>query len=154
MNRASGQQKISPRILAVSVSKEKGVKKTNVPQGLLVPGFGLEGDAHAGPWHRQVSLLDINSIEKMRAKELEINPGDFAENITTEGLDLTSLPIGTRLKLGQKALVEVTQIGKTCHAGCAIFKLVGDCVMPKEGIFVQVLEGGWIKPGDAIEVLA
>ena len=113
----------------------------------------IEGDAHAGNWHRQVSLLALESIEKMRALGLSVAPGSFAENITTRGLELFTLPIGTRLRLGN-ALVEVTQIGKVCHSRCAIYQQVGDCVMPREGIFVKVLEGGPVAIGDGVEVLA
>ena len=113
---------------------------------------GLEGDAHAGFAHRQVSLLAVESIAKMKARGLEVAPGDFAENITTSGIDLVSLPIGTRLRLG-KALLEVSQIGKVCHSGCSIFEQVGDCIMPREGIFARVLSGGRVSAGDSIEVL-
>jgi len=142
------------RIVAVSSSLKKGVKKTNIPQGTLVENYGLENDAHAGDWHRQVSLLAMESIIKIRRKGLDVNPGDFAENITTEGIKLWELPLGTRLKLGEDALVEVTQIGKECHDRCAIYKQVGDCVMPREGVFVRVLRGGTIKNGDNIMVLS
>ncbi|MEJ2656053.1 MAG: MOSC domain-containing protein, partial [Desulfobacterales bacterium] len=122
-------------------------------QGMLIENYGLENDAHAGNWHRQVSLLAIESISKIRGKGLDVNPGDFAENITTEGIKLWELPVGTRLKLGEDALVEVTQIGKECHDRCAIYKQVGDCVMPREGIFVKVLEGGTISPANGIRIL-
>jgi MOSC domain-containing protein YiiM len=138
-------------VVAVSLSDRKGVKKQNVNQGLLVLNSGLEGDAHAGDWHRQISLLAIESIAKIQAKGLDVTPGDFAENITTKGLVLEKLPIGTRLRLGAEALVEVTQIGKECHSRCAIFQQVGDCVMPREGIFARILKGGIIRPGDEIE---
>jgi MOSC domain-containing protein YiiM len=141
------------RIVAVSISLKKGVKKTNVCQGSLIENRGLENDAHAGDWHRQVSLLAIESIAKIREKGLDVYPGDFAENITTEGIKLWELPVGTRLKLGEDALVEVTQIGKECHDRCAIYKQVGDCVMPREGIFVKALKGGTIGPEDGINVI-
>jgi len=141
------------RIVAVSVSLKKGVKKTNILLGSLIENHGLENDAHAGDWHRQVSFLAIESISKIREKGLDVNPGDFAENITTEGIKLWELPVGTRLKLGENALVEITQIGKECHDRCAIYKQVGDCVMPREGIFVKVLEGGIIVPADGIRIL-
>ncbi len=141
------------RVVAVSVSIKKGVKKTNIRQGSLIENYGLENDAHAGDWHRQVSLLAMESISKIREKGLDVHPGDFAENITTEGIRLWELPVGTRLKLGEDALVEVTQIGKECHDRCAIFKQVGDCVMPREGIFVKVLKGGPISPEDRIRIL-
>lgn len=138
------------RVVAVSISEKKGVKKKNVNVGRLVEQSGLEGDAHAGDWHRQISLLAQESIEKIRAKGLDVMPGDFAENITTTGLILEKLPIGTRLLIGDQALVEITQIGKVCHNRCAIFHQVGDCVMPREGIFARILNGGAIRPGDAI----
>lgn len=141
------------RIVAVSISPKKGVKKTNILLGSLIENYGLENDAHAGDWHRQVSLLAIESISKIRKKGLDVNPGDFAENITTKGIKLWELPVGTHLKLGENALVEVTQIGKECHDRCAIFKQVGDCVMPREGIFVKVLKGGSIGPADGIQIL-
>lgn len=139
------------RVVAVCTSSKKGVRKKNVGEGELVVESGLAGDAHAGPWHRQVSLLALESIEKMRALGLQVGPGDFAENITTEGLDLPSLPIGTRLRVGPSEL-EVTQIGKECHTRCAIYYQAGDCVMPREGIFVRVLKGGQIEVGDEIVV--
>ncbi len=141
------------KIVAVCTSAKKGERKKNVGEGILVANHGLEGDAHAGDWHRQVSLLALESIEKMRQAGLDVGPGDFAENITTEGIDLLSLPVGTQLKIGPKALGEVTQIGKECHSRCAIYYLAGDCVMPKEGIFIRVLEGGPVKVGDEITVL-
>jgi len=140
------------RIVAVSVSLKKGVKKTNILLGNLIENHGLEKDAHAGDWHRQVSLLAIESIVKIQKKGLDVRPGDFAENITTEGITLYELPVGTRMKLGKEALVEVTQIGKECHDRCAIYKQVGDCVMPREGIFVKVLKGGAIGAADGIQI--
>lgn len=141
------------KITAVCTSLNKGERKKNVGRARLLPGLGLEGDAHAGFQHRQVSLLALESIEKMRAIGLDVHPGDFAENLTTEGLDLASLPIGTRLKAGE-CLLEVSQIGKECHTRCAIYYQAGDCVMPKEGIFAIVLQGGLITAGDTIEVVA
>ncbi len=143
-------QGILGQVVAVSISDRKGVKKKNVDQGRLVEQSGLEGDAHAGGWHRQISLLAQESIDKIRAKGLDVTPGDFAENITTTGLVLEKLPVGTRLRIGARALVEITQIGKVCHNRCAIFHQVGDCVMPREGIFARILNGGSIRPGDAI----
>lgn len=139
-------------VVAVCLSDRTGIPKKPVAEGILKVEWGLEGDAHAGPWHRQVSLLAIESIQKMRAKGLNVHPGSFAENITTEGLELDTLPIGTRLRLGT-ALVEVTQIGKECHTKCAIYQAAGDCVMPREGIFVKVLEAGTVRAGDPIEIL-
>lgn len=141
-------------MVSVNVSERKGVRKRPVVRGVVREQFGVEGDAHASAsWHRQVSLLAIESIEKMREMGLDVNPGDFAENITTEGIDLISLPVGTRLLIGNSILAEVSQIGKECHSRCAIFYQAGDCVMPKEGIFVRVISGGPVQPGDRIEVL-
>ncbi len=139
-------------IVAINTSSAKGTRKKDVGHSLLIPNFGLKEDAHAGAWHRQVSLLALESIEKMVRLGLKVGPGDFAENITTRGLDLLSLPIGTRFRMGSRALLEVTQIGKVCHTRCAIFYQAGDCVMPKEGIFARVLEGGEIQVGDEILV--
>ena len=140
------------RVLAVCTSERKGTPKRDVGHSRLEVEWGLVGDAHAGPWHRQVSLLAWESIEKMRAKGLNVRAGSFAENITTEGLELYTLPIGTRLRIGT-ALAEVTQIGKICHDRCAIYYQAGDCVMPREGIFVRILEAGEVKVGDEVEVL-
>lgn len=140
------------KIVAVCTSPKKGMRKKNVGEALLVVEHGIEGDAHVGEWHRQVSLLALESIEKMRQMGLKVGPGDFAENLTTEGIDLVSLPIGTKLKIGETALGEVTQIGKECHTRCAIYYQAGDCVMPKEGIFIRVLQGGTVKVGDNIEI--
>ena len=140
------------KVIAVCTSKNKGERKTNVGRGKALIGLGIEGDAHAGFKHRQISLLALESIEKMRQKGLDVNPGDFAENITTEGLELPLLPVGTKLRIGD-VLTEVSQIGKECHNRCAIYYQAGDCVMPKEGIFVIVLTEGEIAVGDAIEVL-
>jgi MOSC domain-containing protein YiiM len=143
---------VKGKIIGVNISKSKGVAKKNVERGELRVDWGLEGDAHAGPWHRQVSLLAWESIEKMRAQGLNVREGSFAENITTEGLELHTLPVGTQMRLGS-ALVEVTQIGNLCHSKCAIFEKVGDCVMPREGIFVRVLEPGEAAVGDVVETL-
>ncbi len=140
------------KILAVCTSENTGERKKNIGKGIFVQGHGLEGDAHAGDWHRQVSLLAMESIKKMQDKGLDVGPGDFAENLTTEGIELVSLPIGTKLKIGEDALGEVTQIGKKCHKRCAIYYQAGDCVMPREGIFIRVLKGGPVKVGDSIEV--
>ena len=120
------------RVLAVCTSEDKGEKKRDIGQGLLIADHGLEGDAHAGSWHRQVSLLSLSSINKMRKMGLEIGFGDFAENLAVEGLDVGLLPVGTRLRVGAEAELEITQIGKECHMGCAIRRQVGDCVMPRE----------------------
>lgn len=147
------KDKTKGRIAAISISKKKGIPKSNVPCADLIAGFGIEGDAHAGNWHRQVSFLAMNSIEKMRKAGLpRLRPGAFAENITTEFIDIPSLPVGTQIKIGNEAELEITQIGKECHAKCAIFVKVGDCVMPREGIFARVIKSGRIFPGDNVEV--
>ena len=138
-------------VVAVSISSNKGERKTPVATVTLQAEHGIVGDAHAGSWHRQVSLLAFESIAKMRAFGLNVSSGAFAENITTAGVDLVALPIGTRLTIGS-AILEVTQIGKECHSRCAIFEQAGDCVMPKEGIFARVVVGGIIRPGDALIV--
>ena len=141
------------KVLSVNISEKKGTPKTKVDPGVLIENFGLQGDAHAGNWHRQVSLLAAESIEK--AKNGPTNGlchGVFAENITTEGIELYTLPVGTRLRVGECVLV-ISQIGKECHAGCAISKLVGQCVMPREGVFATVEKGGKVYAGDPIEVI-
>ena len=137
------------KVLAVCISEHKGTVKHQVDQVQLAADHGIISDAHAGKWHRQVSLLANESVDKMREKYPDIPVGAFAENILTEGIDLKNLPIGTKLRIGD-TLLEVTQIGKECHADCAIRKQVGDCEMPREGIFARVLEGGVIKAGDEI----
>ncbi len=137
--------------MAVSISDRKGVVKHNVPEARLVVEHGLEGDAHAGSG-RQVSLLAQESIDKMIAMGAAVSPGDFAENITVQGLEVMALPVGTILKVGAEAELEITQIGKACHKGCAIREQVGDCVMPREGVFARVLKGGVVKPEDLVEV--
>lgn len=143
----------SGTIAAVCASKRKGTPKRNILSGRLVEGFGLESDAHGGDWHRQISLLGMEQIRSMKAKGLELGPGAFAENITTEGLDLTSVRIGDRLALGEAAIVEITQIGKECHTKCAIFHTIGDCIMPEQGVFAKILKGGPIKTGDSIRLI-
>ncbi|MEW6657134.1 MAG: MOSC domain-containing protein [Thermodesulfobacteriota bacterium] len=153
MTQQSSKLSHQARIVAVSVSDRKGVVKHNVDQARLVVDHGLEGDAHAEGGHRQVSLLARESIDKMRAAGAQVNPGDFAENLTTLGLDVCGLPVGTRLKVGPEVELEITQVGKACHKGCAIRELVGDCIMPREGVFARVLQAGMVKPGDAIEVV-
>ena len=139
-------------VVAVCISERKGTQKHAVPEIQLKIDHGIVGDAHAGNWHRQVSLLAQESVEKMKAVFPDIPVGAFAENILTEGLTLFTLPVGTRLRVGE-VLLEVTQIGKECHAHCAIRQQVGDCVMPREGIFTIVLEEGTIRAGDTITVL-
>lgn len=145
---------INGKVLSVNIADRKGQKKTNIGCGLLIEGAGLQADAHAESEIRQVSLLAKESIEKIRAKGLDVRYGDFAENLTTEGIDLPALPVGTKLKIGADVLLEVTQIGKVCHDRCHIFYTVGDCVMPREGIFAGVITGGEVKVGDSIEVVA
>ncbi len=144
---------IKGRIKAISVSQKRGTQKTNVPEAELKTDFGIVGDAHAASWHRQISLLANESIEKMIAKGAKVSPGNFAENITTEGIDLLSLSIGSKLKAGGNVELEISQFGKKCHSRCAIFEQVGDCVMPREGVFAKVTKGGLVKVGDVIEVL-
>lgn len=140
------------RIISINISDKKSVRKKPVNEAEIMTDFGIKGDAHASQkWHRQISLLALESIKRMQDKGFDVKPGDFAENITTEGIDLLGLPIGTQMKIGN-AEVEVSQIGKECHTKCSIYYLAGDCVMPKEGIFVKVLKGGTIKTGDSIEV--
>jgi MOSC domain-containing protein YiiM len=141
------------KVMAINISKEKGVPKQPIDRGYFAINCGLQGDAHAGNWHRQVSLLGIESVNTMKRAGLsELDPGSFAENITTEGITLFELPVGTKLKIGE-TLLEVSQIGKECHGGCAIREKTGDCVMPREGIFAKVLTSGWIEPGNAIEII-
>ncbi len=139
-------------VVAVCISERKGEKKIPASSIELRKGYGIVGDAHAGPWHRQVSLLADESIDRMRRLGLTVGAGDFAENITTRGIDLPRLRIGTRLITGD-VLLEITQIGKECHARCAIYHQAGDCVMPKEGVFARVLKNGTIHPGDQILIL-
>ncbi|HCX65402.1 MAG TPA: MOSC domain-containing protein [Eubacteriaceae bacterium] len=141
------------KVTAINISEKKGVIKKPIEKGRFVVGFGIEGDAHGGDWHRQVSLLGQESIDKMTEMGAKgLAEGVFAENITTEGIDLYDLPIGTKLQMGEVVL-EVTQIGKSCHKGCEILKQVGDCIMPREGIFTTVQEGGTIKAGEPIKIL-
>jgi len=142
------------KIISINISPKKGMRKKAVDSAMLKDNFGIENDAHASDkWHRQVSLLAVESIKKMTDKGLDVGPGDFAENITTEGIELPILPIGTKMTIGDIEL-EVSQIGKLCHARCAIYEQAGDCVMPREGIFVKVLKGGTIKTGDKITVVS
>ena len=142
------------KIIAVNISEKKGTPKKSIQEGIMIENFGLEGDAHAGKWHRQISLLGIESIEKAKGMRTDgLCHGVFAENLTTEGIELYTLPIGTKLKIGSEAILEVTQIGKECHEGCAVSKLVGQCVMPKEGIFAKVIQGGAVRPEEEIRIL-
>jgi MOSC domain-containing protein YiiM len=141
------------KIVSIAISKKKGTRKVCIEEANVIKDHGLEGDAHAGPWHRQVSFLASESIEKAHQGGLEVTFGDFAENIATEGIDWLTVPLGTRLKLGDSVLVEITQIGKECHQKCAIYYQAGDCIMPREGIFARVLEGGRITNGDPIRLV-
>jgi len=145
-------KKMKGKILAVCRSEKKGTVKSEIEEGLLIENFGLKDDAHAGKWHRQISLLGVESIDKIQSKGFKIKYGDFAENLTIEGIVLHQLPLGTKLKVGEDVLLEVTQIGKECHHDCEIRKKIGDCVMPREGVFARVLKGGKVKVGDDIEV--
>jgi MOSC domain-containing protein YiiM len=139
------------KVVAVCSSETKGVRKENIQKGILRTGYGLEGDAHADAgWHRQVSLLSMESIAKARQMGLEVGPGDFAENITSEGIELFTLPVGTLLTVGDSVVLEISQIGKECHTGCAIMKQTGKCIMPKEGVFAKVIKGGPVNTGDTI----
>ena len=140
------------KVIAVCRSDKKGTRKQDVGEGVLRQDYGLVGDAHADCCtHRQVSLLSVDSINKMRKMGLDVHPGDFAENLTTEGIDLVSLPVGTRLSVGDNIVLEVTQIGKECHTKCAIYRQVGTCVMPEEGVFGKVIQGGEVKVGDMVQ---
>ncbi len=141
------------KIDSIAVSKKKGTRKVQVEEASLIQDHGLKGDAHAGPWHRQVSFLAAESIELARERGLDVTFGDFAENIATSGIDWPKVPVGTRLQVGDSALVEVTQIGKECHNKCAIYYMAGDCIMPREGIFARVLQGGEIHCGDSILIM-
>jgi MOSC domain-containing protein YiiM len=145
---------MAAEVIAVCKSEKKQTKKVDIGDACLKENYGIIGDAHGDfNTHRQVSLLAIESIDKMRDLGLNVNPGDFAENLTTAGIDLTILPIGTKLLVGEKVILEVTQIGKECHTRCAIYHQAGDCVMPKEGIFARVIKGGPVKSGDKIELI-
>lgn len=141
------------KIVSIATSKRKGTRKVLIEEAFLIQDHGLEGDAHVGPWHRQVSFLAAESINKARKEGLDVTFGDFAENIATLGIDWLKVPIGTRVEFGDSALLEITQIGKECHSRCAIYYLAGDCIMPREGIFARVLKGGKIRCGDTIRIV-
>jgi len=142
------------KITAVCISDTKGVRKTPCPSGVFLENYGMENDAHAECGiKRQVSLLSVDSIEKMKSMGLNVGPGDFAENLTVTGIELYTLLPGTRLAVGNDVILEISQIGKACHTGCAIFKEVGKCIMPKEGVFAKVVKGGEIRTGDEVEVM-
>jgi len=141
------------KIVSISISKKKGTPKNQVGSALLVMDHGIKGDAHAGTRHRQVSFLFSENIEKTREQGLDVTFGDFAENISTTGVDWKTIPLGKRVRLGRNAMVEITQIGKVCHNKCAIYYKAGDCIMPKEGVFAKVIQEGKIECGDDIEIL-
>lgn len=141
------------KIVAVCTSEKKGTQKKNVNEGVLIENFGLEGDAHAGNWHRQVSLISKQKIDEFKSRGGSVVDGDFGENIIVDGIDCAKLPVGTKLKIGEEIVLEVTQIGKECHSHCAIYHSVGDCIMPREGIFTVVLKGGKVRVGDSIEII-
>jgi molybdenum cofactor synthesis domain-containing protein len=144
------------KVVSINLSAKKGEQKTPVQSAVFKKDWGIEGDAHAGPWHRQVSLLAEESIDQMRARVrasgLELNYGDFAENITTAAIEVMKLPVGSQIQIGSQVVLEITQIGKECHQGCAIREKAGDCVMPREGVFARVVEGGTVSVGDAITI--
>lgn len=142
------------KIIAISKSEKKGQKKHNIESANLIVNHGMEGDAHAGNWHRQISLLGIASIDHMKAQGADVKPGDFAENITVEGLVLYEIPVGTKVRIGDEAILEITQIGKECHQGCEIMKQVGSCIMPTQGIFAKVLQNGIIRVGDEVVLIS
>ncbi len=142
------------RVLAVCVSEKKGTQKKQVPAVHLTDDWGIDGDAHAGKWHRQVSLLAFEKIEEFRNRGADVDFGAFGENLVVEGFDLRTLPLGTRFRIGPDVLLELTQIGKECHSHCAIYKVMKDCIMPREGVFTRVLRGGDIRPGDAVSISA
>ncbi len=141
-------------VVSVNLSVRKTVRKTRGERGTLIFDRGFEGDAHAGDWHRQVSLLGQESIAQMVAKGLKVGPGDFAENITTTGIDLLALPVGSKIEIGDAAVLEISQIGKVCHTRCAIYYQAGDCVMPRDGLFAVVRTAGDVRIGDHIRVLS
>ena len=141
------------KIVSIAISKKKGTRKTPVNEAFITKNHGLEGDAHAGKWHRQVSFLSSESIETAKQEGLDVTFGDFAENIATVGIDWKTIPVGTRIRLGSTVLVEITQIGKECHNKCAIYYKAGDCIMPREGVFARVLEEGSIRCGDEIQLI-
>ncbi len=139
------------KVIAVCISPAKGTQKTNVGEGTFIEDFGIQGDAHAGKWHRQVSLLSYDKIEEFRQRGAEVENGAFGENLVVEGIDFRSLPVGTRLYCSD-VILEMTQIGKECHHGCPIFQKMGDCIMPREGVFARVIKGGTIKTGDEMQI--
>jgi len=162
LNKNDVKTVLSGEIVAVCVSERKGVRKKDIGEAFLKVGWGIEADAHSGDWHRQISLLAVESMEKLAATMPDgipgldcpsFQPGDFAENLTTRGMELYTIPVGTQLRIGNEVILEVTQIGKECHLGCAIRELVGDCIMPREGIFARVIEEGWVESGDKMIIM-
>ena len=141
------------RIVSLAVSRKKGTRKTPVASIQVLKNHGIQGDAHAGPWERQISFLANEQIQEARQRGLEVDFGDFAENVATEGVDWKGLPLGTLVKLGDRVIVEITKIGKECHKKCAIYYQAGDCIMPREGVFGRVIEGGTLCCGDEIAIL-
>jgi len=143
-----------PQVEAICVSEKKGERKRPVDSARFQAGHGIEGDAHAGPWHRQVSLLAAEDIDQVRSRGIpDLSPGDFAENVVISGLDFSSFGVGTRMQLGEEVVLRITQIGKTCHSPCRIYELTGDCIMPRRGLFARVESGGQVRVGDGVEVL-
>jgi molybdopterin adenylyltransferase len=141
------------RIRAISVSSEKGTPKINVAMADLKADFGIVGDAHAGNWPRQISLLAAESIQRMTAQGLKVTPGDFGENLTTEGVETSVLRVGCKLRIGEDVEIEITQVGKRCHGRCGVYRRVGDCIMPREGLFAKVNKSGRVKTGDVVEIV-
>jgi MOSC domain-containing protein YiiM len=154
MSELSGAIGTVGTVVSVNLSEKKTVRKQRFERGTLVLDRGFEGDAHAGDWHRQVSLLSIESIDSMNAKGLSVGPGDFAENITTKGVEVMTLPVGSVIRIGDGVVLEVSQVGKVCHNKCAIYYQAGDCVMPREGVFVVVREPGDVAVGDPVEIVS
>ncbi len=141
------------KIIAICISEARGTQKHEVESAYLKEEWGIEGDAHAGKWHRQVSLLSVEKVDDFRAKGADVINGAFGENLVVEGFDLKTLPVGTRFKVGNDVLLEMTQIGKQCHSHCEIYKVMGDCIMPREGVFTRVLHGGEVRKGDSIDIV-
>ena len=141
------------KVLAVCVSEQKGTQKKNVDTAHFIEDWGIQGDAHAGKWHRQVSLLSHDRVEEFRARGAVVDHGAFGENLVVEGYDFKSLPLGTKFRCGD-VLLELTQVGKECHSHCEIFKVMGDCIMPREGVFTRVLHGGTISVGDELSIVS
>ena len=153
MNCESGKEYKTGKVIAICISVKKGTQKQEVESAKLVENWGIEGDAHAGTWHRQVSMLALEKIEEFRQKGANVDFGAFGENLVVEGFDLGKLPVGTRFRIGE-TLLEMTQVGKECHSHCAIHQVMGDCIMPREGIFTKVIEWGGIRPGDEIIMIS